>query len=164
MNNDDFTVLVSGVGRYHWVSMCTVWSSHSKWLSEQSNKSASDFVLSLNIPPQKLFTWFRRPQPWATGDWQLHHHNTPTHALCLMQSFLVKHQITQVTLPLLQSSFVSLWLLAFPKTKITFDREEISDHWWDSGKYNGAADGNWQNYVRSQVPTLKGIEASLSYV
>ena len=29
--NNDFTVLVSGGGRRHWVSMCTVWPSHSKW-------------------------------------------------------------------------------------------------------------------------------------
>ena len=27
-----------------------------------------------------------------------------------------------------QSSFGALWLLAFPKTKITFERKEISDH------------------------------------
>ena len=41
-----------------------------------------------------------------------------------------------------QPRFGVLWLLAFPKTKITFEREEISDRWWDSGKYAGAADGN----------------------
>ena len=34
MNNDNLTVLVSEGGRCHWVSMCTVWPSHSKWLSE----------------------------------------------------------------------------------------------------------------------------------
>ena len=34
MNNDNFTVLVSGGGRCHWVSMCTVWPLHSKWLSK----------------------------------------------------------------------------------------------------------------------------------
>ena len=33
----------------------------------------------------------------ATGGWQLHHNNVPTHALHLVQSFLAKHQITQVT-------------------------------------------------------------------
>ena len=33
-------------------------------------------------------------------------------------------------------------MLAFPKTKITFEREEISDLWWDSGNYDGAADGD----------------------
>ena len=42
------------------------------------------------------------------------------------------------------------WLLAFPKSIITFEREEISDHWWDSGKYDGAANGDWENCVRSQ--------------
>ena len=40
--------------------MCTVWPSHSKWLSEYSNESASNFVLNLNIPPRRLFGWFRR--------------------------------------------------------------------------------------------------------
>ena len=72
-NNDDFTVLVSGGGRRCWVSMCTVWPSHSKWVSKKSKESASNFALSLNIPPQKLLRWFRGPQLWATGDWQLHH-------------------------------------------------------------------------------------------
>ena len=60
VNSGDFTVLVSGGGRCHWVSICTVWLSHSKWLSEWSNKSASNFVLSLNIPPYKQFIRFRR--------------------------------------------------------------------------------------------------------
>ena len=38
-------------------------------------------------------------QLWATGDWQLHHDNTSAHASLLVQRFLVKHQITQVTQP-----------------------------------------------------------------
>ena len=50
----------------------------------------------------------------------------------------------------LQPTFGTLQLLAFPKTKITFEREEISDHQWDSGKYDRAADGDWENCVRSQ--------------
>ena len=57
---------------------------------------------------------------------------------------------------LLQSRFVALWLLAFHKTKITFEREEFSDHQWDSGKYNRAADGDWENYVRSQSSYFEG--------
>ena len=52
--------------------------------------------------------------------------------------------------------FGALRLLAFPKTKITFEREERSDHWWDSGKYDGAADGNWENCVRSQGAYFEG--------
>ena len=38
--------------------------------------------------------------------------------------------------------FGTLRLLAFSKTKITFERQEISDHWWDSRKYGGAVDGD----------------------
>ena len=135
--------------------MCTVWMSHSKWLSEQINKSASHFVLSLNIPPWKLLGWFRRLSLWATGDWQLHHDNVPAHASRLMQRFFAKHQITQVTQPSLQPTFGALWLLAFPKTKITFEREEISHCPWDSGKYKGAADGHWENCVGSQGAYFK---------
>ena len=56
----------------------------------------------------------------------------------------------------LQPRFGTLQLLAFPKTKITLERGEISDHWWDSGKYNGAADGNWENCVRSQGAYFEG--------
>ena len=64
----------------------------------------------------------------------------------------------------LQPRFGALQFLTFPKTKITFEREEISDRWWDSGKYNGTADGDWRTVWGPKVPTLKGTEASLSYV
>ena len=112
------------------VSMCT---------EQVEQKSASNFMLRLNIPLWKLFGWFRRLQLWAAGDWQLHHNNAPTHASPrLMQSFLVKHQITQVTQP-----HYTLQLLAFPKTKITLEREQISDHWWDSGQHSRAAGGDF---------------------
>ena len=47
----------------------------------------------------------------------------------------------------LQPRFGTLQLLAFPQTKITFEREEISDC-WESGKYQRAADGDWENCVR----------------
>ena len=63
------------------------------------------------------------------------------------------HQVTQ-HLPIAQIS--ALWLLAFPKIKITFERGEISDHWWDSGKYSRAADGDWENCVRSQDAYFEG--------
>ena len=67
-----------------------------------------------------------------------------------------------------QPRFGTLQLLTFPKTKITFKREEIPDHQWYSGKYNSADDGDWENCTRSQgvykVSTLKGTEVSLFYV
>ena len=56
----------------------------------------------------------------------------------------------------LQPRFGALRLLAFPKTKITFERGEISDHQWDSGKYDGAADRYWENCVWSQSAYSEG--------
>ena len=47
-------------------------------------------------------------------------------------------------------------LLAFPKTKITFEREEISDRDKILEKYDGAADGDWENCVRSQGAYFEG--------
>ena len=56
----------------------------------------------------------------------------------------------------LQPRFGALWLLTFPKIKITFKREEISDHRWHSGKYDGVADGDWENCMRSQGAYVEG--------
>ena len=64
----------------------------------------------------------------------------------------------------LRPRFGTLWLLAFPKTKITFEREENSDSWWDSGKYDGVADGNWENCVRSQGAYFEGDWGVISYI
>ena len=78
-----------------------------------------------------------------------------------------------------QTRFGALWLLAFLKTKITFEREKISDHWWDSEKPHETADGDskkrfcsvlksgkdtWGTVGGLKVPGLTGSEASLSYV
>ena len=87
-------------------------------------------MLSLNIPLQKLLD---DSESYSYGQlvigsfittWYPFTH----HILC---SVLATHQITQVTQP---SYSPDLQLLAFPKTKITFEREEISDHQWYSGK------------------------------
>ena len=57
---------------------------------------------------------------------------------------------------LLQPRFGALQLLAFPQTKITFEKKEILDCWWDSGNYNRAAVGNWEHCVRSQGAYFEG--------
>ena len=101
------------------------------------------------------FGWFRRQQLWATGDWQLHHENVPAYASHLMQSFWRNIKSPRWLSPL-QPRFGTPWLLAFPKTKITLEREEISDCWWDLEKYNRAADGNCENGVRSQGTYSEG--------
>ena len=56
----------------------------------------------------------------------------------------------------LQPRFGAHQLLAFPKTKITFEREEISDHWWNSEKYDREADGDRENRVRSKGAYFEG--------
>ena len=44
----------------------------------------------------------------------------------------------------------------FSQTKITFAKEEISHHQWDSEKYDGEADGDQENCVRSQGAYFEG--------
>ena len=121
----------------------------------------------------------KKPQLWATGDWQLCHNNTPAHALHLVQSFWWNIKSPRWLRPPIAQVWCSQ-LLDFLKTKITFEREEISDHQWDSGKYDGTADGDSNKvFLQSvlnggrdtertewgpKVPTLKGTEVLLSYV
>ena len=121
-------------------------------------------MLSLNNPAQKLFRWFRRPQLWATGDQQLHHDNTPAHASRLLQSFLAKHQITQVTQPLYSPDLAPCVFWLFTKLKYPL-----------KGKWFQTMDEIQKNTMGQlmvigktvwgpKVPTLKGTKASLSYV
>ena len=101
------------------------------------------FCIKLNIPPWKLLGRFRRPQLWATGDWQLHHNNVPAQVSSLIQFFGKTSNHPGDSAPL-QHRFGTLRLLSFPKTKITFEREEISDHRWDLGKYSWQ--GSWWQF------------------
>ena len=64
----------------------------------------------------------------------------------------------------LQPRFGTLQLLAFPKTKITFETEEILGHRWDSRKYEGQLMTTGRTVWGPKVPTLKGTEVSLPYV
>ena len=86
----------------------------------------------------------------AASSWQRAHSCITSHA-----GFLAKHEITQVTQPPYSPDLVPCHL-TFPKTKITFEREEISDCWWDSGKDDRAVDGDWENCVRSQGAYFEG--------
>ena len=134
----------------------TVTFKMSKW----SNKSASNFALSLNIPPHKLFGWFKRLLLWATGDWQLHQDNMPSHVSWLVQRFFGKTSNHPGDSAPLHPRFGTLQLWAFPKTKITFEREEISDHQLDSGQLMVTGRTVWG----PKMPTLYGTEVSLSHV
>ena len=99
------------------------------------------------------------PKAKAIGNWWLAASSWQHACRCITScaEFLVKHQIAWVLRPPhTPSRLGALQLLAFPKTKITFEREEISDCRWDSGKYNGAADGEQENCVRSQGAYFEG--------
>ena len=116
----------------------------------------SNFVLSLNIPLRKLFGWFRRPQLWATGDWQLHHHNTPTHSF-------VQNSWQNIKSPRWFSPpTAQIW------HTVISGFSQNWNHLWKgrdfSGKCDGAANGDWENCTRSQGACFEEDEASLPCV
>ena len=144
--------------------MCTVWLSHSKWLSKYNNECASNFMLSLNIPLQKLFGWLRRPHIWATGEWQLHHDNMPAHASLLMQSFLAKLQITQVTQPHNNPDLAlcNFWL--FPKLKSPLKGKRFQSLNETQENRMGQLMATGRTVWDPKVLTLKETEVSLACV
>ena len=151
VNNDDFTVLVSGaVDTTEWVCVLCGCHIQNDWASRATNLRQilceAWMFLHGNYSDDSEGCSYGQ---LVIGSFIITMHSLIHHASC---SLLAKHQITQVTQP----PFVVLRLLAIPKTKITFEREEISDHWWDSGKYNKAADGYWENCVRSQGAYFEG--------
>ena len=155
-----------------------------KLLSEASNKSVSNSALSLNIPPWKLFRWFRRPQLWATGDWQLHHNNVPAQHACSC--------ITSPAEFFWQNSKSPRWLSApsspdlvpcdfwlFPKLKSPLKEkrfqtiDEIQENTTGQlveipAKILPSVLNNGRDAGRTvwgpKVPTLRGTEMSLSYL
>ena len=65
----------------------------------------------------------------------------------------------------LQPRYGALLLLAFPKTKITFKRKEISDHHrWDQENMTGQLMAIGRTVWGPEVSTLKGSETSLSCI
>ena len=83
----------------------------------------------------------------AMGNWWLAASSRQCVLSCIIISGRVVWWNTKSSrwLSVLQPRFGGTQLLDFPQTKITSEREEISDHRWDSGKYNRAADGDWEN-------------------
>ena len=89
---------------------------------------------------------------WLASSSQQHAHSCIT---CCTEFFGKTSNHPGDSAPL-QHRFGTLWLLTFPKTKITFEREEISDCWQDSGNYNWEADGEWESCVSSQGAYFEG--------
>ena len=122
-----------------------------------------EFVLRLNTPLGKLFKWFRRLQQWANGDWLLYHNNMPAHASCLMQSFLVKHQITQLTQPLYNLDLAPCDFWLFPKLKSPLKGKRFQTIDEIQENMTGQLIVTGRTVWGPKVPTWR-IEVSLSYV
>ena len=93
----------------------------------------------------------------AMGNWWLAASSWPqAHSCIVLCSFFVKPQIAQVTQPPYCPDLVpgDSWL--FPKLKSPLKGKRFLDHWWDSGTYHGAADGDWENCVKSQGAYFEG--------
>ena len=148
----------------HWASQWEQWMPLSEHLycvavtfkmTEQVEQRIwIKFHLKLDYSSEDIIQMIQKST--AIGNWyQQLHHSTPTHASRLMQFFCETSNHAGDS-ALLQPIFVTCNFWLFPKLKSCFKREEISDHWWDSGKYGGAADGNWENCVRSQNAYFEG--------
>ena len=121
-----FTALVSGGSRHRWVSMCTVWSLHSNEQVEQ--RICIKFCIMLEHSSVETIWLIQKAS--AMGNWWLaassQHTLTHAHIPYRVQSFLVKHQITQVTQPPYSPGLViyNFWL--FPKLRSPFFIKDFS--------------------------------------
>ena len=147
MNIDDFTLLASGGSRCHWVGMCTVAITFkmTEWIEQwicikfyvKPEHSSMETIRLIQKAAAVGNRWL------AASSWQWIH----TSIMSYEEFFCETSNHPGDSVPL-QPTFGTLWLLAFPKTKIIFEREEISDHGWDPGKYDEATDGDWKNFIR----------------
>ena len=87
------------------------------------------FCVRLEHSSTETTGMIQRPQPWATGAWQLHHNNALAHASCLMQSFLEKHLITQEIQPPYSPDFVpcDFWIFHRLKSPLKGKRFQTVD-------------------------------------
>ena len=100
----------------------------------------------------------------ATGDWQLHDNNTPTHVSRLVQRFLVKHQITRVTQPPFSPDLVPCDFWLFPKLIWPLKEKRFQTINEIQENITGQLMVIGRTVWGPKVPTLKGTEVSLSYV
>ena len=141
-------------GRYILLSECVycvaVTFKMTEWIEKQI---CMKFCLRLEHSSAETIWMIQKGS--AMSNWWLAASSQQHICSCVMScaEFFGKTSISPAPL---QPRFDALWLLAFPKTKITFEREEISDCQWDSGKYNMAAGGDWVNCMRPQGPYFEG--------
>ena len=143
---------VGAVDAVEWACELCGCCIQNDWVSRAMNLHQ---ILCIKLEYSSAETIWMIQKATAMGNWWLAASSQQCACTCIKSftEFFVKHQKTQPRW--LSPSIAQIWhpetkVLIFPKTKITFEREEISDWWWDSGKYDRVADGDWENCVRSQ--------------
>ena len=85
-------------------------------MTEQVEQQISiKFCIKFKHSSEETIQMIQKAAAMDNCDWQLHHHNAPTHASHLLQSVLAKHQITQVTQPRYSPDLTSCDFWLFPK-------------------------------------------------
>ena len=159
VNNDDFTVLVSGGSRCHWVNMCTVWLLHSKWLQvEQWICSRLCIKFCIKLEHSSMETIQIIQNATAMGNWWL------AASSCPVQIFLGNHQITWVTQPACSQDMVPCNFWLFPKLKSPLNGKRYQTVNEIQENITGQLMAIGRTVWGPKVPTLKETEASLSYV
>ena len=130
----------------------------TKWVEQ---KICIKFCVKLEHSSMETIWMIQKAAAMATDDWQLHHNKASAHALCLMQSFLAKLQISQVTQPPYSPGLApcNFWLflkLKSPSKEKTID--EIQENMM--GQLMAIGRPVWG----PKMPTLEGTEASLSHI
>ena len=103
-------------------------------------------------------------QLWASGNWQLHQDNAPTHASCLVQRFLAKYQITQVIQPPYSPDLSPCDFWLFPKLKSPLKGKRFQTVNKIQENITGQLIASGRTVWGPKIPTLKGTETSSSYI
>ena len=119
------------------------------------------FCIKLEHSLWKLFRWFGRPQLWVIGSFITTTCPLMHHISC---SFLVKHQITQVIQPLYSPYLVPYNFWIFPKWKSPLKGKRFQSIDEIQENMMGQLIATGTTVLGPKLATLKGTEASLSYV
>ena len=100
---------------------------------------------------------------WLAASSRQHAHSCSSH---LMQRFLVKHEVTQVTQPPYSSDLVPCDFWLFPKltSPLKGKRFQTIEIQGNMTEQLVVSRKNWVRSWGPKMPTLKGTEVSLSYI
>ena len=163
MNNDDFTVLVSGVvDGDEWARVlcgCHIQMTErvEQWICIVSciklEYSSVETILMIQKAAAMVNWWL------AASSWQCAYSCITSHT----EFFGKTSNYPGDSVPL-QPRFGALWLLAFPKTKIIFEGKRFQTIDEIQENMVGQLMMTGKTVWGPKVPTLKGTEVLLSYV